>query len=657
MGTVLFGLLSLPIYLLMLWPLVIASRRVLGVRIGTVRALLGAVAGWAVVGQVMLSLFPAIRVTPGLFVGLLLPIAGSAFLATLMFLFLAEMAFPSGGRIGLLGRLRSVRRRFARARRYSQVSRIAVKHGIGHYLIGRRSSGGERDAVLARSLRRALEDGGVTFVKLGQVLSTRPDLLPPAFVDELSRLQDQVSPADPAAVERELTEELGRPPSEVFAEFDPEPLAAASIAQVYRARLHSGEDVVVKVRRPGVDKIVERDLDIVFRVATSLDLRAKWARSLGVVDLADGFAAALTEELDFRVEARNIAAVTAAYTGDAVSMPTVFTELSGERVLVMRRLDGAPVRTAIEGVEPERRGTLAQALLDCVLRQVLLHGVFHADPHPGNVLLLTDGRLGLLDFGSVGRLDAGLRTGLRDVLTAVDRGDPGALRDGLLEIVDRPDEIDERRLERALGTLVAKHVTHGQAPDLDMFTDLFRIVADFRLSIPPPIAAVFRALATMEGTLALLSPGFNILRESRAIAGALVGERMRPDSMRRLATEELLSVLPVLRRLPRRLDRVSAALEQGRLSMNVRLFADERDRAVVTGMLHEVLLAFAGAATGLMAVLLLASTSGPRVAPDVTLNQVFGYNLLVISALLGLRLLYVVFRSQRRLTARSDETG
>jgi ubiquinone biosynthesis protein len=236
---------------------------------------------------------------------------------------------------------------------------------------------------------------------------------------------------------------------------------------------------------------------------------------------------------------------------------------------------------------------------------------------------------------------------LRDVLAAVDRGDPAGLRDGLLEIVDRPDEIDEQRLERALGVLIAKHVSHGQAPDIDMFTDLFRVVAEFRLSIPPAIAAVFRALATVEGTLGLLSPGFNILVESRAFANKLVGERLQPDSLRSAAADELMSLLPVLRRLPRRIDRVTSALEQGRLSVNVRLFADERDRAVVTGMLHELLLAFTGTATGLMAVLLLASTGGPRVGAELTLNQLFGYNLLVVSALLGLRLLFVVFQSQR----------
>jgi ubiquinone biosynthesis protein len=655
MSALLFGLLSLPFYLLMLWPLVVASRRVLGVRIRTVRALIGAAVGWLVAGRMVGWLFPNVHESPGLFAGLLIPVAGCAFLATLTFLFLAEMAFPSGGGLGFVGRLRSVRRRMARARRYSQVSRIAVKHGIGPYLGGGRAADGTRHAVLARSLRKALEDGGVTFVKLGQVLSTRPDLLPPAFIDELSKLQDQVAPVPFDRVEQELEEELGRPVAEVFAEFDREPLAAASIAQVYRARLHSGDDVVVKVRRPGIDRVVERDLDIVYRVARSLELRAAWARSLGVVDLADGFAAALTEELDFRVEARNIAAVSAVDSGADVALPVVHSDLSSEGVLVMRRLDGTPVRTAIGEVAGNRRDDLARALLDCVLRQVLLHGVFHADPHPGNVLLLADGKLGLLDFGSVGRLDATLRGGLRNLLAAVDRGDPAGLRDGLLEIVDRPDEIDEQRLERALGALMAKHLSHGQAPDIDMFTDLFRVVAEFRLSIPPAIAAVFRALATVEGTLGLLSPGFNVLVESRAFANKLIGEQLQPDSLRRTATEELMSLLPVLRRIPRRIDRVTSALEQGRLSVNIRLFADERDRAVVTGMLHELLLAFTGTATGVMAVLLLASTGGPRVSPELTLNQLFGYNLLVVSALLGLRLLFVVFRAQRNLTGRARD--
>ncbi len=462
MTTVLFVLFAVPVYLLMLWPLMVGARRVLGLRIGLVRALLAASAGWGVAVNIMTLLFPTALRAHGLFVGLIIPIAGCAFLGTLAFLFVAEMAVPSGHGANPLGIVRSVRLRLARVRRYSQVSRIAVRHGIGPYLHGRHNTrvgadatDARRQAALARSLRRALEDGGVTFVKLGQVLSTRPDILPPVFIDELSRLQNQVRSVDQETVQAELADALGRPVAEVFAELDEDPMATASIAQVYRARLHSGEDVVVKVRKPGIDKVVERDLDILRRMAVSLDVRARWARSIGVVSLAEGFAAALTEELDFRVEARNILAVAATHasgsTDGSVAIPTVFEEFSGERVLVMRRLEGTPIRSATPHVTPDRRVALAGTLLNCILRQLLLHGVFHADPHPGNVLVMADGSLGLLDFGSVGRIDVRLRDGLRDMLAAIDRGDPSALRDGLLEIVDRPERIDEHRLERVLG--------------------------------------------------------------------------------------------------------------------------------------------------------------------------------------------------------------
>lgn len=275
------------------------------------------------------------------------------------------------------------------------------------------------------------------------------------------------------------------------------------------------------------------------------------------------------------------------------------------------------------------------------------NGVFHADPHPGNVMLLEDGTLGLLDFGSVGRLDGSLRTGLQNLLLAIDRADPAALRDGLLEIIYRPDDIDEIKLERALGQFIARHFAGGTAPDVEMFSDLFRLVTTYGLSVPPEIAAVFRALATMEGTLAGLAPGFNIVVESRAYAGVRLSEKMDPASLRKTATEELLTLLPVLRRLPRRIDRIGGALEEGRLSVNVRLFADERDRQLVNNIVHQGLLAFIGATTGIMSVLLLGTTGGPRLIEDVTLYQVMGYNLLVVSILIGLRLLFMIFLNQR----------
>ena len=285
----------------------------------------------------------------------------------------------------------------------------------------------------------------------------------------------------------------------------------------------------------------------------------------------------------------------------------------------------------------DARAALARGLLDALLCQVLLDGTFHADPHPGNVLLLTDGTLGLLDFGSVGRIDSGLRGALQRLLLALDRGDPAALADALLDVVERPEELDEQRLERALGRFAARHVAAGITPDVRMFTDLFRIIADHGLAVPPEIAAVFRSLATMEGTLTQLAPGFDIVTEARRFAAEQLAGLFSRDTLRQTAIDELASLLPMLRRLPRRIDRIAGALETGRLSHNVRFLADASDRRYITGLLHQVLLAFLAAAAGVIAVMMIGLHGGPNVTPAVTLYAFFGYCLLVVAAILAVR--------------------
>lgn len=622
MGDFLVYTIGFPItFLLAVMGMALAARRILGLRIGLIRTALACLMAISIAS----SAFGETTADPS--AGLVTLQLGLSLLAVIGLLAFAEIIVPTGSIPPPTEWWGMARRRIARTRRYSRITAIAFRHGLGPYLRGReRTSTG-----LARSLRLALQDAGVTFVKLGQVLSTRADLLPQDFVDELSLLQDKVPAAKWDQVRAVLDAEVGL---DAFLEVDPEPLAAASIAQVHRAVLKSGAEVVVKVQRPDVRATAEGDLDIVARLAETLQ-RTRWGAALGVRDLAAGFAAALREELDFKIEARNITAVAAA-SDSSVGLPHV--HLSTSRVLVMDRLDGVPLRGASEDVG------LARTLLRFVLRQVMLDGVFHADPHPGNVLLLADGRLGLLDFGSVGRIDSALRSALQRLLLAIDRSDPASLTDALLELTSRPEDIDEQRLERALGQFMARHLGAGMRPDVEMFGDLFLIVSRFGLSIPPEIAAVFRALATLEGTLAVLAPGFNIVVESRSFAAEQISERLTPESVKRTMTEELQAVLPMLRRLPRRIDRITGAMEQGRLSMSMRLFADERDRSFVTGLLHQVMLTVLGATAGVMAVLLLGSSGGPEVAEDIGLYQVFGYNLLIISVLLGLRVVVAVFR-------------
>jgi ubiquinone biosynthesis protein len=649
------AVLSIPLFAVftVLTVLLLAAglRRMMGMTLSPLRTLIAALIALASSSPIITAMAgPTVsRKHPSILPGLWFVFLGgvTAMLVGMLFLVISEALVPSGSLPGPLYVVRGARRLAGRARRYSRISRMLARHGLIPYLRGGRRSElatAEGRARLAVSLRQALEDGGVTFVKLGQVLSTRRDLLPPEFIGELSRLQDDAPKVPWPDIRAVLEEALGGPVAEKFASFDTDPIAAASIAQVHTATLPSGDPVVVKVRRPGVTGVVGSDLDIVQRLAARLQRSTRWGRSVGAVDLAQGFAAALREELDLRIEARNMTAVAAAATAGDVLVPVPYQDYCGDQVLVMQHLNGRPLLTGAAGLPAGTRAALASDLLASLLEQVMLGGIFHADPHPGNILLLDDGHLGLLDWGSVGRIDAGLRGALQRLLLALDRGDPVMLTDALLDVVDRPEQLDQPRLERALGRFLARYFAAGIPPDVRMFTDLFRIVTDYGLAVPPEIAAVFRALATMEGTLTQLAPGFDIVAEARRFGEQQFAAQLSPDAIRQTAAGELAALVPMLRRLPRRLDRIGGALEDGRLTVSVRLLADAADRRYLTGLVHRVLLAFLAAAAGIMAVLMIGLRGGPALSRTVSLYSFFGYCLLVIAAILAVRVLVQVFR-------------
>jgi ubiquinone biosynthesis protein len=354
---------------------------------------------------------------------------------------------------------------------------------------------------------------------------------------------------------------------------------------------------------------------------------------MGAVALADGLADSLREELNLRVEARNMTSVAAASArrGDSgVRIPAPVESMSTGRVLLVERLDGQALSTITPETLPHSHEDLARNLLESLLR--------------GVIFLLTDGQLGLLDFGSVGRIDTRMRVAVQRLFLAVDRNDPAMLTDALLELVQRPDVLDKDRLHRSLGRFLARHVAPGLTLDPRIFTDLFRIVSEHDLSVPAELTVVFRALATIEGTLTRLSPGFDIVAETRRFAAHYLTEQLHPRAVRAVITDELTTSLPMLLRLPRRIDRIGASLESGRLGVNVRLLADDRDRRYLTDLVHLTLLTLLAATTGIMAVLILGLRAGPHVTGTLTLYQCLGYGLLVIAAILALRVLLAVLR-------------
>jgi ubiquinone biosynthesis protein len=622
--------------------------RLLGVRLPVGRSLLVGLGGLAVGFACGLLVYygrhPARFTSMVLVVGLV-----AAVLATMLLVVLAELlARPGPADVGpgLPHPWRAMRRVVEDARRYAQLSRIATRYGLVGLTVGRR----EEPSQLGRRLRLAFEDAGPIFVKLGQVLSTRTDVLPEALTTELAGLQDRVPPAPWPQVRALVEEELSKDPDDVFSFIDVEAVGSASLAEAHSARRIDGSSVILKVQRPGIDELVARDLDMVRRLTRRLELQAEWARGYHVADLGRGFADNLADELDFRVEARNIATIAAVAPADAtVVIPAVHTDISSRRLLVLERLDGTSVREA--GAQLDHLGiardVLARQLLTYLLRQILVQGTFHADPHPGNVLLLRSGQLGLIDFGSVGRLDVRQQRAMRRLLVAIGLRDPSELYEAVRELAVN-DVSDDEELEQTLAAFMTQHLGPGMVADPALVRNLLTILASTGIAFPPAIGAVFRSLVTLDGTLRTLAPGFDLAAESQTLARQFAGEELTPKSLRDAASRELLTLVPMLRKLPRQADRIIAALAAGRLTTNMRLFSDPRDVSVVTGLVNRAVLGLLGSALGVMSVVLLLAPGSPTIAQGLTLLELFGYVGLFLSVTLIFRVVMDILNPRQR---------
>ncbi|WP_253901584.1 AarF/ABC1/UbiB kinase family protein [Arthrobacter sp. PAMC 25486] len=657
---VLLGIAGLLFLALQSWLAATVVRRVVGVPIGWPRSI---AVGFVMSGAMALTvqyLFRAgtdanptgLDVSPMVALLLLVLAVCWTFALGVGALVFLEAAFPTGTLPGFSQIFTGWKARRRRTRRYADVISIAVRHGLGSRLRGfGRDEGFGQDAKTARALRNALNEAGVTFIKLGQMLSPRRDLLPEVFIRELESLQSNAAPEPWEAIQLAITESLGRPLAEVFSQVDPVPLAAASVAQVHQATLLDGSDVVLKVQRPGALDQVTLDTDIILRLARWLNTTTPWGKSLGVLTLARGFADSLEEELDYRVELDNMRSIEAslAHSGTfAVAVPHAHHELSSERLLVMDRLPGRPVSSAgalLTSLSAGERRALAETLLGATLEQIISDGVFHADLHAGNIFITPEGTLGLLDFGSVGRLDPATQTALGMMLYAIDKNDAAGATDALIELLDRPEDLDERALERSLGQLLTRfRPGFGPGGSQRMFGDLFALVIAHKFAVPAQIGAAFRALAAVEGTLLVIDPSMDLVAAARSEGSRLMDGKLKIGNLKGEFEQRMMQLLPLVNRLPRRLNKITEDLEHGRFSMRVRVLDHPSDRRFLTGLFQQLIVAVLAGSAVLGAILLITSNEGPLLTGDIHLYGFFGFVLLFGGFVLGMRALMLVFK-------------
>ncbi len=470
--------------------------------------------------------------------------------------------------------------------RLREVSAVIARHGFGAYLervrlgsaapqppAGQADGAPPSDGRNAARFRRLLVDLGPTYVKLGQLLSSRPDILPPGWIAELSQLQDACDPVPVADIRRQIQAGLGRPAEELFAWLDPVPVASASIAQVHRARTHSGADVAVKVQRPGVREQFESDLGLLQYVARLLEALVEETGVYTPSDIVEEFDRAIHEELDFENEARNARDMAAASRSlPFVVIPAVHDGLSSASVLTLDFVEGRKVTDVAgrEGYDAER---VARNLIEAAFRQLFGGGIFHGDPHPGNVLVLPGNRIALLDFGLVGRVGRPMQEALVTLLVAVALRDPETVarvlyRIGMPEahtpIATLRDDISSI-LDRYLGLKL------DQIRSSTLLTDMLDLAVRHRIRVPREYALLCKASVTLEGIIRALYPGLDVMEVGLPYAKEMLFSRFQPggDASGALL-KSMLKLQGLAEDVPTQLSQILADLEGGKFRVQVR---------------------------------------------------------------------------------------
>ncbi|MFD1673497.1 ABC1 kinase family protein [Alicyclobacillus fodiniaquatilis] len=472
--------------------------------------------------------------------------------------------------------------------RYKDIAQILVANGFGWFIdeiglsdvidIPRRlfSRKQERQTLTtAERIRLVIEQLGPTFIKLGQVASLRADVFPSELLDELARLQDEVPPVPFSAVQSIVETELGQPLAEIFSVFDEVPVGSASIGQVHRAELLGGQEVAVKVQRPDIVKKIEIDLDILMDLARMAERHFSWAKHYSLSDVVEEFRYTLMNELNYTIEGHNADKLRSIHAEDQhVKVPEVNWDWTTTKVLTMEYVRGIKL-TNLKLLEEAGYDAhlIAERAANAMFTEMLVHGFYHADPHPGNLAVLPDHSLLFMDFGMVGRLTSDMKRFLASLIVGLMRGDADAIIRTLYRMSVVPPDIDDNKLRRDVEGLREKYydmpfqqISLGEAT-----SDLFAVAYRHQIKIPSDLALVGKTLITIEGVVEALDPSFRILNIAEPFGRMLLKERISPKNLRKSTLRGALELFDFLSDLPKQLRAMMDGVSRGRIKVQLEM--------------------------------------------------------------------------------------
>ena len=532
--------------------------------------------------------------------------------------------------------------------RVTEIGRVATRHGFGYLLDRRRASDTELDADRGRRLREMLDELGPTFVKFGQVLSTRPDVVPPDIVAELRQLQDNVSPVPIEEVERVVREELGLTIEQAFVEFDEQPVAAASIGQVHRATLPNDTHVVVKVQRPNAARQIESDLKLMASAARVARERVRQLDFIDTGELVEEFGRSIRLELDYQQEARNAETFRRNFAADPrIAVPRVWWRYTTGRLLTLDRLEGTHIGDLdLATWEDEARRDLAYTMTDAWMTMIFRHAFFHGDPHPANIMHLEDGRLGLIDFGLAGRLTDLDMARLTRLFVDAATENVGALPRRLSDLGVRYPHDREEELRARLEELYYRYYG-SRLSDIDPIEAIregLTLIYAMNLRLPTRFVILDKAIATLGSVTTEVYPEFNVFEVAKPYAKRLIAERYSPRRMAIRARAEVQDIAELALEVPRQVHDILNELRDGELEVKISNpgIDDLAHHMDVSINRIAVALVILGGLVGSSLIGVLAK-DGPHLL-GLHLLSVVGF---VMSGAFGLWLLWGVLRSGR----------